>query len=118
MMRDRILLFLAVIGFIILLALGVSPMWSLAILLFTIIGYMGLRYPTGAEEIKGDKKSSAYFILTIVMVLLVVYLLYTVLQVFEFPPMIKMISIASWLGITGLFLLSIFYPNGLDKKLD
>ena len=114
-MRDRVLLFLAVIGFIILLSLGVSPLWSLAILIFAIIGYLGIRYPNGASEVKSNKKESAYSILSILMVLIVVYLLYTVIQVIDLPPIVDIITIVSWLGIAGIFLLSIFYPNGYDK---
>lgn len=114
-MRDRVLLFLSVIGFIILLSLRISPIWSLAILIFAIIGYLSLRYPDGAKDVKTNKKESAYSILSIVMVLIVIYLLYTVLEVINFPRVVELITIISWLGITALFLVSIFYPEGYDK---
>ncbi|MFP4052117.1 MAG: hypothetical protein ACLFVB_10310 [Thermoplasmata archaeon] len=114
-MKDRVLLFLAVVGFIILLSLGVSPIWSIGILLFAIIGYLGLRYPKGSLDVKTNKKESAYSILSILMVLIVVYLLYTVLQIIELPPIVDIITIISWIGVAAIFLLSIFYPKGYDK---
>ncbi len=114
-MRDRVLLFLAVVGFIILLSLGISPLWSIGILVFALIGYLGLRYPNGASDIKTNKKEAAYSILSILMILVVVYLLYTVLKIVNLPPIVDLITMASWLGVIGVFLLSIFYPDGYDK---
>ncbi|MFW5907352.1 MAG: hypothetical protein ACOC55_01315 [Candidatus Natronoplasma sp.] len=116
-MRDRVLIFLTVIGFIILLTLGVSPTWSIFLLIFLIIGYMGLRYPTGRPDWSADKKETAYLVLTLVVVLLMIYLLYTVFTIVTFPSAVVILVWASAIGFAVLFLLSVIYPQGFKMGI-
>ncbi|MEF8873524.1 MAG: hypothetical protein V5A88_02505 [Candidatus Thermoplasmatota archaeon] len=116
-MRDHVLIFLSVIVFIILLSLGTSPFWSLFILAFVLLGYIGLRYPSGVSDWDSDKKESGYLLLTLATILLVIYLLYIVFTIVTFPPVVVLLTWAGGIGLTALFVLSIFYPKGLGIKI-
>ncbi|MBS3816971.1 MAG: hypothetical protein KGY76_05350 [Candidatus Thermoplasmatota archaeon] len=116
-MRDRILILLSVVVFIVLLSLGATPFWSLFILLFVLLGYLGLQYPSGVSEWNTDKKESAYLIMTLAVILLIIYLVYTVFTIITFPPVVVLLAWGAGLGLAGLFILSIFYPRGLGVKM-
>ncbi len=116
-MRDHVLIFLSVVVFIILLSLGTSPIWSLFILSFVLLGYMGLRYPSGISDWQSNKKESAYLVLTLGTILLIIYLLYMVFTIITFPSVVMVLTWAGGIGLAALFVLSIFYPKGLDIKI-
>ncbi len=116
-MRDRVLIFLSVIVFIVLLSLGTNPFWSLFILTFVLLGYIGLRYPSGVSDWDTGKKESAYLFLTVGTILLIIYLLYMVFTIVTFPSVVLLLSWAGGLGLVALFVLSIFYPKGFDMNI-
>jgi len=116
-MRDHVLIFLSVIVFIILLSLGTSPFWSLFILIFVLLGYAGLRYPYGISDWETSKKESAYLLLTLGTILLIIYLLYIVFTMISFPSLVVLLTWGGVIGLAALFVLSIFYPRGLGVKI-
>lgn len=115
-MEDSFLIVLLVIGFVILLSMGVPVMWSLIILLFLVMMYLGLSCPNGLEDWNRGKKESAALLVTLGSILLVIYLLYMVLKTISFPDTILLITWASAIIIAVLFILSLFFPSG--KKLE
>lgn len=116
-MRDRVLIFLSVVVFIILLSLGTDPFWSLFILIFVLLGYMGLRYPSGVSDWETSKKETTYLMLTLGTILLIIYLLYMVFTIITFPSAVVLLAWAGGIGLAALFVLSIFYPKGLGVKI-
>ncbi len=114
-MRDHVLILLAVVGFIILLSLGASPVWSLVILSFVMIGYIGVKYPGGRSDWTSDKKETAYLALTLATVLLIIYLLYLVFMIITFPSMVVILVWFAVIGMALLFLLSVIYPKGIGS---
>ena len=113
-MRDHVLIFLSVVVFIALLSLGTNPFWSLFILTFVLLGYIGLRYPSGASDWHTSKKESIYILLTLGTVLFIIYLLYLVFTMVTFPPAVVLLAWAGGIGLAVLFVLSIFYPKGMS----
>ncbi|MGM0509557.1 MAG: hypothetical protein ACQESD_00315 [Thermoplasmatota archaeon] len=115
-MKDSFLIVLLVLGFVVLLTMGLSVPWSLFILLFVIMMYLGLRYPNGLEDWDRSRKESAALLVTLASILLVIYLVYLVLGTVNFPDTILMITWASAIIIAVLFILSLFFPSG--KKVE
>ncbi|MFO8109471.1 MAG: hypothetical protein R6U17_02970 [Thermoplasmata archaeon] len=114
-MRDYALIFLAVLGFIILLSLGTSPIWSLVILSLVIVGYIGIKYPAGRSDWDNNKKETIYLILTLATMLLIIYLLYLVFTIITFPSLVVILIWGAAIGMALLFIFSVIYPKGVGS---
>ncbi len=115
-MKDTFLLLLSVIGFIVLLSLGMNPLWAIFILVYTVMLYLGFRYPEGVEDWSMGTKESAYVLVTIGSVLLIIYLIYIVMTTVTIPPANVLLTWVSALSIAALFIASLFFPKGFQNK--
>lgn len=115
-MKDTFLLILTVVGFILLLSIGVGPFWSLFIVSYTILACISIMYPTGLYDWDMDKKESAGLLLTLGVVLLMIFLIYKVLTTATLPSVVLLLTWGSTLSMAVLFLMSLFFPSGLDRS--
>lgn len=115
-MNDTFLLILTVVAFILLLSIGVGPIWSLFIISYTVLACISIMYPSGLYDWDMDKKESAGLLLTIGVVLLMIFLIYKVLTTATLPSVVLILTWGSTISMVVLFIVSLFFPSGLDKS--
>jgi len=115
---DIVLLILLAFSFVGLISiLKINLMWSIFIIIILALIYISIKHPHGRKDWEHDLRTSIYFVVTAVLLILMLYVMYLASGSIMMPPLITVVIWASWVIIAILALLSIFFPEGYHSSL-
>lgn len=117
---DFMLLFLMLMAYVLLLWLGVPIWWSLCIMIFIGLLYLGLRYPKGKADWRYSFRESLYIIMTLITMIIFIIAIQAALVNLggNLPSSVEILLFFIVMpAMMILFLLGLFFPHGKAIKL-
>ena len=110
---DIILLILLAAAFVGLLwIVKVAILWCVFLVVMLALIYLALKHPRGRMDWEHDVRTSLYFVMTVVLLLLMVYVMYLASGSFRFPPAVTVVLWISVMMMVILALAGLFFPEG------
>jgi hypothetical protein len=114
------LLFLMLLAYVLLLWLGVPLWWSLCIMIFIGLLYLGLRYPRGKADWRYSFRESLYMVMTLITMIIFVSAIQAALANLggNLPSEIEILLFFIVMpAMMIFFVLGLFFPHGKTLKL-
>ncbi len=102
----------ATAAFMVGLALGLGPVWTVGATVVAVLFYAGVRYPRGRADWKHSPVESIYMLSTLATMLVFVYVIYISAAVLDLPWDSQLAVGVAALAFLVMLLLGLFYPAG------